>query len=74
MFFALVTSLIIPDWPCSTKWLSEEDKALATVRIHEDVGDEEAEIKTSTAFKLAAKDYLVWLCILGQVCDSLTSY
>ena len=33
----------------------------------EDGGDEEEEIKTMDAFKMACKDYRVWLCILGQV-------
>jgi hypothetical protein len=37
------------------------------VRLYEDSGDEDDEIKTMTAFKMAAKDYRVWLCILGQV-------
>lgn len=37
------------------------------VRLYEDSGDEEDEIKTMTAFKMTAKDYRVWLCILGQV-------
>lgn len=37
------------------------------VRLYEDSGDEEDEIETIAAFKMAAKDYRVWLCILGQV-------
>ena len=64
-----MTSLVIPDWPSSTKWLSEEEKALAIIRIQEDIGNEEDEIQTIDAFKMATKDYRVWLCVLGQVRD-----
>ncbi|KAJ5754310.1 MFS general substrate transporter [Penicillium manginii] len=78
VFFALVTGLVIPDWPSTTKWLSEEERALGMVRLYEDSGDEDDEIKTMTAFKMAAKDYRVWLCILGQFCAqavaSLTNF
>ncbi|KAL2106085.1 hypothetical protein VUR80DRAFT_7315 [Thermomyces stellatus] len=76
--FAVLTGLIIPDWPATTKWLSTEEKALGIVRILEDAGEEEDEITTFAAFKMAAKDYCVWLCILGQMCvqavASLTNF
>lgn len=76
--FAVVTGLVIPDWPATTKWLSPEEKALGVVRIFEDAGEEEDEISTLTAFKMAAKDHCVWLCILGQMCvqavASLTNF
>lgn len=65
--FAVVTGFIIPDWPGTTKWLSEEERAIGVIRLIEDAGDEEEEIKTMTAFKMAATDYRIWLCILGQV-------
>ncbi|KAM5345247.1 hypothetical protein ACJ41O_011109 [Fusarium nematophilum] len=76
--FAVVTGLVIPDWPATTKWLSEEERALGVMRIVEDAGEEEDEISTMTAFKMAAKDHRVWLCILGQMCvqavASLTNF
>ncbi|KAJ3540525.1 hypothetical protein NM208_g5031 [Fusarium decemcellulare] len=76
--FAVVTGLVIPDWPATTKWLTEEEKALGVMRIVEDAGEEEDEISTLTAFKMAAKDHRVWLCILGQMCvqavASLTNF
>lgn len=65
--FAIATAFIIPDWPHTTKWLSEEEKALGVTRLMEDAGDEEQEIKTFAAFKTCVKDYRVWLCVLGQV-------
>jgi hypothetical protein len=63
---ALVTAFIIPDWPATTKWLSEDEKALAVVRLIEDAGEEENEIRPLQALKMAGSDYRVWLCILGQ--------
>ncbi|KAK9777961.1 putative Major facilitator superfamily (MFS) profile domain-containing protein [Seiridium cardinale] len=76
--FACVTAFIIPDWPATTKWLSEEEKALGVVRLIEDAGEEESEIKTWDAFKMAAKDFRIWLCILNQMClqavASLTNF
>ncbi|CAM1503127.1 Fc.00g079030.m01.CDS01 [Cosmosporella sp. VM-42] len=76
--FAVVTGLVIPDWPATTKWLTEEEKALGIVRIVEDAGEEEEDISTFAAFKMAAKDHRVWLCILGQLCvqavASLTNF
>ena len=57
--FAVCTGFIIPDWPSTTKWLSEEEKALGIVRLMEDAGDEESEIRSWAAFKMAAKDYRV---------------
>ncbi|KAH7002144.1 major facilitator superfamily domain-containing protein [Ilyonectria destructans] len=76
--FAVVTGMVIPDWPATTKWLSEEEKALGIMRIIEDAGEEEEEISTLAAFKMAAKDHRVWLCIVGQMCvqavASLTNF
>ncbi|KAK5070338.1 hypothetical protein LTR64_000008 [Lithohypha guttulata] len=76
--FAVATGFIIPDWPATTKWLSEEERALGVVRLVEDAGDEEEDISTNAAFKMAVTDYRVWLCILGQVCvqavASLTNF
>jgi hypothetical protein len=37
------------------------------MRIVEDAGEEEEETKTLAAFKMAAEDYRIWLCILGQM-------
>jgi MFS family permease len=65
--FAVATAFIIPDWPNTTKWLSEEEKALGVLRLVEDAGVEEEDIGTRTALRMAVTDYRVWLCILGQV-------
>lgn len=74
----MATTFIIPDWPATTKWLSEEEKALGVVRLIEDAGEEESEIKTFDALKMAVKDHRVWLCVLNQMClqavASLTNF
>ncbi|KAH8888524.1 major facilitator superfamily transporter [Thozetella sp. PMI_491] len=76
--FACVTALVIPDWPSTTKWLTEEEKALGVIRLVEDAGAEEEDITALDAFKMAAKDHRVWLCILNQLCiqavASLTNF
>jgi hypothetical protein len=64
---ALTTAFVIPDWPSTTKWLSEDEKALAVVRLIEDAGEEEDDIGTFKALKMAGSDYRVWLCIVGQL-------
>jgi len=44
----------------------------------EDAGEEGVEIGEKAAFMMAAKDYRVWLCVLGQLCvqavASLTNF
>lgn len=76
--FAVVTGFVIPDWPATTKWLTDEEKALGVIRLVEDAGEEEEDINTWTAFKMASKDFRVWLTILGQLCvqavASLTNF
>lgn len=76
--FAVMTGLIIPDWPSTTKWLSVEERALGVRRLIEDNGSEEEDVTTMWALKMACLDYRVWLCILGQTClqavASLTNF
>ncbi|KAK1657107.1 major facilitator superfamily domain-containing protein [Colletotrichum godetiae] len=76
--FATATAFTIPDWPTTTKWLTPEEKAIGVLRIIEDAGKEEEQISTCAAFKLAARDYHIWLCVIGQMClqavASLTNF
>jgi hypothetical protein len=69
---------IILDWPATTKWLTEEEKALGVVRLIEGAGEEDSEIEIWDAFKMAATDFRVWHCILNQLCvqavASLTNF
>jgi len=56
---------VLPDYPATTKWLSEEERTVAQARLAIDVGSEEA--LTEDAPKIlvsllhAFKDYKVWL-------------
>ncbi|CAK7201568.1 hypothetical protein SEUCBS139899_004274 [Sporothrix eucalyptigena] len=76
--FAAICAFVIPDWPTTTKWLTEEEKALGVVRLIEDAGQEEEDIGMQQGLKIAASDYRVWLCIVGQLCiqavASLTNF
>ncbi|KAI7153240.1 major facilitator superfamily transporter [Hortaea werneckii] len=76
--FGAVTAFLIPDWPATTKWLKDDERALGVVRLIEDAGEEEEDIDTKAAAKMAVKDYRVWLCVLGQFClqavASLTNF
>lgn len=76
--FATICAFVIPDWPTTTKWLTEEEKALGVVRLIEDAGQEEEDIGMKQGLRIAASDYRVWLCIVGQLCvqavASLTNF
>ncbi|KAI7533672.1 hypothetical protein KC316_g16719 [Hortaea werneckii] len=78
MVFGAFTAFLIPDWPATTKWLKDDERALGVVRLIEDAGEEEEDIDTKAAAKMAVKDYRVWLCVLGQFClqavASLTNF
>ena len=65
--FGAMTAFLIPDWPATTKWLKDDERALGVVRLIEDAGEEEEDVDTKAAAKMAVKDYRVWLCVLGQV-------
>lgn len=68
VIFALASMFVIPDWPATTKWLSEEERQLGVVRLMEDAGSEEEELSARRGFVLAMKDYRVWLAVTGQFC------
>ncbi|GAB7362469.1 hypothetical protein MBLNU230_g2791t1 [Neophaeotheca triangularis] len=76
--FGAAAAFLIPDWPATTKWLKDDERALGVVRLMEDAGEEEEDIGTKAAFGMAVKDYRVWLCVLGQFClqavASLTNF
>lgn len=65
---AVASMFVIPDWPATTKWLSEEERQLSVVRLMEDAGSEEEELSARRGFVLAMKDYRVWLAVTGQLC------
>ena len=55
-------SFILPDFPHTTKWLSEEEKALATGRLREGSGSHDEERGSLlSGLRMALTDYKVWL-------------
>lgn len=66
--FAIASMFVIPNWPTTTKWLTEEERQLSVVRLIEDAGSEEEELSAKQGFMLAIKDYRVWLAVTGQFC------
>ena len=64
IFVALCAMFILPDFPATTPWLTEEERRLAMKRMEEDagVGDEgETEVGGhTTGLWLAVKDWKVW--------------
>lgn len=76
---AFAAIFILPDYPNTTKWLSEEERNVAQARLAVDVGSEEALTEDSPgvlkSLLLAAKDYRVWLFACMQMsCTAAISY
>ncbi|KAH8171278.1 major facilitator superfamily protein [Sarocladium implicatum] len=79
VFIALITPFILPDFPSNTRWLSDQECALAIFRQSIDTGDEESSNTTTTTTTATASkpssntldgfiqcitDYKVWTLIL----------
>ena len=62
-------SFILPDFPATTKWLTEEERAYAVARLAEDNNidsrDDEA-VGHLRSIVLAVKDWRTWLFCFGQ--------
>ncbi|KAL0937832.1 allantoate permease [Colletotrichum truncatum] len=66
--FALVAMWILPDYPHTTKWLSEEERAYAAWRLIEDVqeADTYGEQGMWDGVKMAVRDYRLYIFVLMQ--------
>lgn len=67
---ALLTMFIVPDYPQTTRWLTDEERTIATLRIVEDSheDDEHAKVPGREALTMAFTDpalYLIWFMYLG---------
>lgn len=65
--FGLIAIPILPDYPTSTKWLSEKERTIAQRRLIEDAGiadEDEGDLTALQGVKLAIKDPKVWLLAL----------
>lgn len=55
-------SFIIPDFPHTTRWLSAEERAMATKRLQHASGSHDTERgSVFSGIKMAVLDYKVWL-------------
>lgn len=62
---SLVSILILPDFPSTTKWLTVEERALAVHRVHKHSGSaDEERAPLLQGLKMAVLDYKVWLLTL----------
>ncbi|KAL1875715.1 hypothetical protein VTK73DRAFT_9904 [Phialemonium thermophilum] len=67
---ACVTAFIIPDYPATTKWLSDEERKLAVLRMAEEAHREDDRARTSAkeGARMAFTDpalYLIWIMQLA---------
>jgi hypothetical protein len=79
---ALIAAFVIPDFPKTTSWLTEEEKALAMWRLEEDIGEADweggAKENLTYGLKLAFTDlktYMLMLVLIGVVASgSVTNF
>lgn len=72
---AMAAFFILPNFPRTTKWLSEEEVALATWRLEEDIGQDDwinsEEQSLWRGFALALKDAKMWVLVSKPLCNIL---
>ncbi|PPQ68912.1 hypothetical protein CVT26_001849 [Gymnopilus dilepis] len=64
---ALVTWMILPDWPATTSWLTPEEKFLATQRLtHDGIGNTSDASQPShmQAVRMAFGDWRTWVLVV----------
>ncbi|KUJ22567.1 major facilitator superfamily transporter [Mollisia scopiformis] len=65
VFVSICAAFIIPDFPHTTKWLSQEERAIATKRLQHTSGSHDTERGPLLGgIKMAVLDYKVWLLAL----------
>ncbi|KAK0392926.1 hypothetical protein NLU13_2420 [Sarocladium strictum] len=65
---AIIAGFVLPDYPHTTRWLSEEERTFAAWRLLEDISEADQRHGASvwTGLKLALKDYRLYVFILFQ--------
>lgn len=65
---ALIACFVLPNYPATTSWLSEEEKDFAAWRLLADIDEEDERHSRSVVdgLKLALKDYRLYLFVLFQ--------
>lgn len=64
----LVSGFILPDYPATTMWLTEEERAFAAWRLLDDINESDNAQATTVwdGIKLALKDYRIYVFIIFQ--------
>jgi MFS family permease len=63
---AIIGTYFLPDDPSVTRWLTPEERILATERIRADTVDEQGKISTFEGLRQALSDYRVWIFVFMQ--------
>ncbi|KAM0224754.1 hypothetical protein ACHAQD_001548 [Fusarium lateritium] len=66
--FSFVAAFALPNYPHTTKWLSEEERAFAAWRLAQDISEVDAygESTVWDGVKMAVRDYRLYLFVLLQ--------
>jgi len=65
VFVSICAAFIIPDFPHTTPWLTQEERAIATKRLQSTSGSHDTERgPVLSGIRMAALDYKVWLLAL----------
>ncbi|KAL2824946.1 major facilitator superfamily domain-containing protein [Aspergillus cavernicola] len=72
IFIAMIAVFILPNFPRTTTWLSEEEKQLAAWRLEEDIGEDDWVDSEQQSFlhgaMLAFSDIKTWILMLLILC------
>lgn len=63
---AIVGTHFLPDDPSVTRWLTPDERILASERVRQDTVDEKGKISTFKGLKEALSDYRVWIFVFMQ--------
>ncbi|KAF4963714.1 hypothetical protein FZEAL_10920, partial [Fusarium zealandicum] len=72
--FSMITAFILPNYPHTTKWLSEEERAFAAWRLAEDISEPDTygEQTVWGGVKMAVRDYRIYVFVLMQHISLIT--
>lgn len=74
IFVSICSAFLLPNYPATTKWLTEEERAFAAWRLLADISEEDERYAATVwqGLKLAVKDYRLYIFILFQHTSILT--
>jgi len=72
MFVAVIATLVLPDFPATTSWLTPLERRLAEVRMAEDVGESDSDNTGAMhGLYLALTDWKVWWLSVASAAQSI---